>query len=73
MRNWICAALALAACQQQPKSLAKPAEISFDGADVTDAAALVTHGERISWTLAVAAATARNSKAERSTSAMHPT
>ena len=51
MRSWMCAALLLAACQQQPRQVAKPAEISFDGVDVSDAAALVAHGERISWTL----------------------
>lgn len=51
MRYWTCAALLLAACQQQPKPAPKPAEITFDGAQVTDAAALRTHGERISWTL----------------------
>lgn len=51
MRTWMGAALLLAACQQQPKPAAKPAEISFEGADVTDAAALRAHGERISWTL----------------------
>ena len=51
MRYWMSAALLLAACQQQPEQDAKPAEISFEGADVTDAAALRAHGERISWTL----------------------
>jgi len=42
---------ALAACQQQPKPPAKPAEITFDGAQVTNAAALVTQGERVSRVL----------------------
>lgn len=51
MRYWTCAALLLAACQQQPAPVANPAETSFDGADVTDASGLVAHGERISWTL----------------------
>src|SRR5689334_25308849 len=51
MRYWTCVALLLAACQQQPKPAVKPAEVTFDGADVTDAAALRAHGERISWTL----------------------
>ena len=51
MRFWTCAALLLAACQQQPKPPAKPAEMTFDGANVTDAAALQTHGERLTWTL----------------------
>ena len=43
MRYWTIAALLLAACQQQPKPAAK-AEITFDGAHVTDAAALIAHG-----------------------------
>ena len=47
MRYWAIAALLLAACQQQPKQ----AETSFDGAEVTDAAATVAHGERLTWTL----------------------
>jgi len=37
--------LLLAACHSQPR------EIAFDGAEVTDATAIVKHGERISWTL----------------------
>jgi cytochrome c553 len=36
----------LAACQQQ-----KPKEITFDGADVTDAAAVIAHGERLTRVL----------------------
>jgi cytochrome c553 len=51
MRYWAIAALLLAACQQQPKPLAKPAEISFDGAEVTDAAAKIAHGERLTHVL----------------------
>jgi cytochrome c553 len=51
MRYWMCAVLLLAACQQQAKSPEKPAAITFDGAEVTDAEARVAHGERISWTL----------------------
>jgi mono/diheme cytochrome c family protein len=51
MRYWMCAVLLLAACQQQAKAPEKPAAITFDGAEVTDAAARVAHGERISWTL----------------------
>src|SRR3954447_59764 len=51
MRYWTCVALLLAACQQQPKPTAKRAEIAFDGSQVSEAAALVAHGERISWTL----------------------
>jgi len=51
MRYWMGAAIMLAACQQQPKPAAKPADISFDGAGVTAAAALQAHGERLTWTL----------------------
>ena len=39
------------ACQQQPRPTQKPIEITFDGAQVTNAAATIAHGERISWTL----------------------
>jgi cytochrome c553 len=45
------AALLLAACQQQPTPAAKPAETSFDGADVTEAAATIAHGERLTHVL----------------------
>jgi len=45
------AALLLAACQQQAKPPAKPAEITFDGAEVTDAAAKIAHGERLTHVL----------------------
>jgi|KBSSwiStaDraftv2_1062776.scaffolds.fasta_scaffold00323_31 cytochrome c553 len=55
MRNWGIALLLLAgACQQQKKAEQPPAkapEITFDGAQVTDAAARVAHGERLSWAL----------------------
>lgn len=51
MRYWAIAALLLAACQQQPKPTAKAAEITFDGAQVTDAAAKVAHGERLTHVL----------------------
>ncbi len=52
MRYWIFVALLLAACeQQQAKPAAKPVEITFDGAQTTNAAAAVAHGERLSWTL----------------------
>ena len=55
MRNCGIALLLLAgACQQEKKAEqppAKPPEITFDGAQVTDAAARVAHGERLSWTL----------------------
>ncbi len=51
MRHWTIVALLLAACQQQPKPAAKPAEITFDGAQVTDAASKVAHGERLTHVL----------------------
>ena len=54
MRMWGIAALLLtAACQQQKNQQppAKPPEITFDGAEVANAAAKVAHGERLSWTL----------------------
>jgi len=51
MRYWVIAALLLAACQQQAKAPEKAAEITFDGAQVTDAAARIAHGERLSWAL----------------------
>lgn len=51
MRYWICAMLLLAACQQQPKPTAAAPEITFDGAQVTNAAATNAHGERLSWAL----------------------
>jgi cytochrome c553 len=52
MRIWAVALLAgAAACHQQPKAVAKPAEITFDGAQVTGAAAIVTEGERMSRVL----------------------
>ena len=52
MRHWCTAVLLLAGgCQQQPKPPQKPAEITFEGARVTSAAASVAHGERISWVL----------------------
>jgi cytochrome c553 len=51
MRYWMISALLLAACQQQPEPPKKSAEITFDGANITDAAALRAHGERLSWTL----------------------
>jgi cytochrome c553 len=40
-----------AACQQQTKPPAKPAEIAFDGSQVTNASAKLAHGERLSWVL----------------------
>ena len=39
------------ACQQQANPPQKPTETTFDGAQVTSAAATIAHGERISWTL----------------------
>jgi cytochrome c553 len=52
MRIWTLAALLLAGCQQhQEQPRAKAAEMAFDGAQVTRAAARIAHGERISWAL----------------------
>lgn len=52
MRHWTVVVLLLAAaCQEQPKPPHTPLETTFDGAQVTDAAATIAHGERISWTL----------------------
>jgi cytochrome c553 len=52
MRAWTAiSCVALASCNQQPKPAAKPAEIAFDGAQVTQASARIAHGERISWAL----------------------
>jgi mono/diheme cytochrome c family protein len=48
MRNWGAALLLLvAACKPQ----AKAAEITFDGALASDKAAVIAHGERLTWTL----------------------
>ena len=51
MRIWILAALLVTACQQQPKPPTKPAEITFDGAQVTEAAVVRAHGERLTHVL----------------------
>jgi cytochrome c553 len=53
MRIWGIAAFLIAAgCQQQPSSRPpKPAEITFDGAQVTDAAAKLAHAERLTHVL----------------------
>jgi cytochrome c553 len=54
MRAWSIALLvALAACSKAPEkaSAAKPSEMSFDGAQVRDASALVAHGERLTQVL----------------------
>ena len=48
MRHWTVVVLLLAAaCQEQPKPPHTPLETTFDGAQVTDAAATIAHGERI--------------------------
>ncbi len=49
MRVWGAAILLLGACHQQ--QLARPAELTFDGAQVTGAAALRAHGERLTHVL----------------------
>jgi mono/diheme cytochrome c family protein len=55
MRLWGAAVLiGLASCQRQPAAAPKPAEIAFDGAGVTDAAALRAHGERLTHVLGCA-------------------
>jgi mono/diheme cytochrome c family protein len=52
MRLWGVAILVgLAGCQQQSKPLARPAEITFDGAQVSEAAAVLAHGERLTHVL----------------------
>src|SRR4051794_15216692 len=51
MRNWGIAILLLATACQQQKPPARAAQITFDGAEVTTAAAKIAHGERLSWTL----------------------
>jgi mono/diheme cytochrome c family protein len=51
MKYWWTVLLLAGACQQQPRATVKPAEITFDGAEVTDAAAARTHGERLSRVL----------------------
>ncbi len=54
MRAWTLALLlATAACSKVPEkaSAAKPAEITFDGAEVTNASALIAHGNRLTQVL----------------------
>jgi mono/diheme cytochrome c family protein len=52
MRHWgIAVVLLAAACQQQAKQPPAKPQITFDGAQVTDALAKIAHGERLSWTL----------------------
>lgn len=52
MRCWgVAISLAAAACQQQPKQPAMPAQIALDGAGVTNAAARVAHGNRLTYVL----------------------
>ena len=52
MRKWgIAVLLLVTACQQQPKPAEKPPEVTFDGAEITDAAGRLRHGERLTWTL----------------------
>jgi cytochrome c553 len=52
MRVWGAAFLLIcAACQQQATPAAKPAEVTFDGAHVSDAGAMRAHGERLTHVL----------------------
>jgi cytochrome c553 len=52
MRYWSAAILLLAgSCQQQTNAPSQPAQITFDGAQVSDAAALRAHGERLTHVL----------------------
>lgn len=52
MRCWYAATLlAASACQQQVARSAKPVEVTFDGAQVSDAAGLRAHGERLTHVL----------------------
>jgi cytochrome c553 len=52
MRLGVIALLAaLSACQQQASAPPKPPEITFDGAEVTQAAADVARGDRLAWVL----------------------
>src|SRR5437764_15413077 len=52
MRCWMVAvALFAASCHQQAKPPAKPAAVSFEGAEAIDASAVRAHGERLSWVL----------------------
>jgi mono/diheme cytochrome c family protein len=52
MREWGIAVVLLAgACQRQPARTSEPAPITFDGGQVTTAAALPTHGERLTHVL----------------------
>jgi cytochrome c553 len=54
MRRFALAALVLAGCNSQPagqEPAAEPAAITFDGATVTQAAAKVAHGERLTYVL----------------------
>jgi mono/diheme cytochrome c family protein len=51
MRHWGIAVLLLTAACQQQKPAAKAPQIAFDGTEVTNAAATLAHGERLSWAL----------------------
>jgi cytochrome c553 len=51
MRHCIILILLLATACEQPKPPPKPVEAAFDGADASAAAAVIAHGERISWAL----------------------
>ena len=52
MRSWYGAILLCASsCQQQVAAPAKPMEVTFDGAGITDASLLRAHGERLTHVL----------------------
>ena len=51
MRHWVLAALLLAACQQQQPKPAASTVLAFDGADATGRAAVLAHGERLTYVL----------------------
>ena len=50
MNRFVIGILCLAsACQQQPSAPVVPATVTYDGANAADRAAVLAHGERISW------------------------
>jgi cytochrome c553 len=51
MRHWTIVLLLLATACQQSEAPFKAAETTFDGAQASNVAARIAHGERISWAL----------------------